>query len=533
VRVTEIHLQNFKQFSELRVQIPSTARLVVLCGPNGSGKSSVFDALAYWRRRQNVGLVDPLFFRLGGAAEAPTESVNVSFDQPPADARLALHIRTAQRVTVEFANQGLQRLEPAGLDAGPGRLIEIDERVQRNFQRLVAASISALWSHEERGTPAGDIVGNLTGAINAPLSELLEGLTFEGPDDPMGAEATFRFSKGSAQRYPYKLLSGGEKAVFDLLLDVVANREALGSTVWCIDEPEVHVNAALHGRLLRTLLELIPEAGQLIIATHSAGFLAEARSTQEAYPEGVAFVDFGGRDFSQTQTLTPQPVSRAFWRAQLQVALGDIAGLVAPQRLVMCEGAPDKRDRPRARFDSRCLEVIFGDLYPDTAFVSVGNADDVVGDRMDVGATVEALVDDVQVVRLIDRDARSEEEVEDLVAAGHRVLRRRNIEGYLLDPEVLESLARSSGKPEKLPEVMQARDAALAESIGRGNAADDLKSASSHLVADLRKLLQISAGGNSPPAFLRDTLAPLVRPGTAVFATLHEDVFGLPWTVRD
>ena len=44
----------------------------------------------------------------------------------------------------------------------------------------------------------------------------------------------------------------------------------------------------------------------------------------------------------------------------------------------------------------------------------------------------------MEVVRVIDRDDRSEEEVADLVNDGVRVLSRRNLESYLFDDELLQ-----------------------------------------------------------------------------------------------
>ena len=46
MRIQSIQLQNFKRFTDLKIEgIPETAKLVLLIGANGSGKSSVFDAL--------------------------------------------------------------------------------------------------------------------------------------------------------------------------------------------------------------------------------------------------------------------------------------------------------------------------------------------------------------------------------------------------------------------------------------------------------------------------------------------------------
>lgn len=338
--------------------------------------------------------------------------------------------------------------------------------------------------------------------------------------------ATFRFSREHASGYPYKLLSGGEKAVFDLLLDAVVTVEALGGVLWCIDEPEVHVNPAIHGALLGELVDLLPDDGQMVVATHSAGMLAEARRRYEVDSTAVVFFDFSDVALSSDTELLPATVNRAFWQRQLRVALGDLAGLVAPRTVVLCEGNPDRRDRPRARFDSRCLENIFASDMPDVAFVSVGNSDDVIGDRMDIGAAVEAIVDATQVIRVIDRDARSEAEVADLIDAGHRVLQRRNIEGYLLDRAVIEALCTKAGRADAVGQVFTALDHAVAASVSRGNPADDLKKAAPQFVTAVRQILDIRTGGSTTETFLRDTVAPLLTRELPAYRELQRDIFG-------
>jgi len=46
MRIQSLQLQNFKRFTDLKIEgIPDSAKLVLLIGANGSGKSSVFDAL--------------------------------------------------------------------------------------------------------------------------------------------------------------------------------------------------------------------------------------------------------------------------------------------------------------------------------------------------------------------------------------------------------------------------------------------------------------------------------------------------------
>jgi hypothetical protein len=525
MHVRRLQLNQFKYFEDLELTLDGHPRLVILSGENGTGKSSVIDGISAWRYRQRWGLADPEFFSRGGLAGAGG-AVALDFHEPVEDFRKTVYTRTAQRVSVEFGGQGLLASTPLLEEPGPPRSIDLDQRMQEDYQRLVAVSVERMWDPAHAQTPAGDIVSELVGEVARPLDRLLPGLRFDGPINPLQPQSTFRFSKGGIEGYAYKNLSGGEKAVFDLLLDIAVKRDAFSDSIWCIDEPELHVNARIHGPFLEEMLGLLDPRCQLWIATHSAGMLATARRLQRDDPQSVAFIEFSGHDFSSPVRLRPASVSREFWRGQLEVAFGDLAALLAPAKVVLCEGLADARGRPRARFDAACLETIFDREFPDTAFVSVGNADDVLGDRLDIGRSIEALVTGVQVLRVIDRDERSEEQVDELQESGVRVLRYRHIERYLLDAEVLDALCERFGHPESKDDVRNALSDALADSVARGNAQDDYKRAAPHWIATARRTLGITGGGSTTEAFLRDTVAPLITPDMAIYAALQEDVFG-------
>ena len=87
----------------------------------------------------------------------------------------------------------------------------------------------------------------------------------------------FRFAKGTSSDFHYKNLSAGEKAAFDLLLDLFVKRSEYPDAIYCIDEPEAHTAIALHGRLLEVMLDMTPPESQLWIATHSIGVCGERR----------------------------------------------------------------------------------------------------------------------------------------------------------------------------------------------------------------------------------------------------------------
>ncbi|MGO4600285.1 AAA family ATPase, partial [Terrabacter sp. 2RAF25] len=132
----------------------------------------------------------------------------------------------------------------------------------------------------------------------------------------------------------------GEKAAFDLILDFVVKRRSYPDAIYCIDEPETHMNTRLQAALLGELVGLLPGNSQLWIASHSIGMMRKSREMYDADPTSVAFIDFSGHDFDQVITLSPSRPTRAFWEGVMHVALDDLAALVAPKQVVICEGNP-------------------------------------------------------------------------------------------------------------------------------------------------------------------------------------------------
>ena len=119
----------------------------------------------------------------------------------------------------------------------------------------------------------------------------------------------FDSPKQPSSDFHYKNLSGGEKAAFDLLLDLFVKRDEYQDAIYCIDEPEAHVATALHGLLLEVVLDIMPSESQLWIATHSIGFVRKAYEMMRQKGD-VVFLDFSGRDFDQEvqiRSLRPRP----------------------------------------------------------------------------------------------------------------------------------------------------------------------------------------------------------------------------------
>ena len=296
--------------------------------------------------------------------------------------------------------------------------------------------------------------------------------------------------------------------------------------VFCIDEPEAHMHARLQSKLLSVLHDLVPANCQLILATHSIGMMRRARDIESEKPGSVVFLDFGGREFDERIVIEPTVPDRAFWNATYEVALDDLAALVAPERIVICEGEPrNKNAGKNYSHDARCYERIFQTEFSETQFIPGGNALEVAGDQRGVAFALGILIRGSKVVKLIDRDSLSHEEVAELKKEGVRVLSRRNLESYLFDDEVLQALALSVGKPDLANDLLTEKQLILGKRSG--NAPDDLKPIGGEVYLKCKEILRLTNPGNNVNTFMRDTLAPLIRPGMAAYNDLKRDVFDL------
>ena len=100
----------------------------------------------------------------------------------------------------------------------------------------------------------------------------------------------------------------------------------------------------------------------------------------------------------------------------------------------------------------------------------------------------------------------------------------RNLESYLFDDEVLRALAMSAGADDAINALLAKKGGILA--ARPDDAVDDVKPASGELYLACKDILRLSNPGNDTKTFMRDTLAPLIKPGMQVYNGLRHDIFG-------
>lgn len=527
MKIQSVRVTSFRRFHDLSIPDLPPARLVIMAGPNGSGKSSLFDAFSIWLQAHHHGLNwNPKYYARDPALPNWHNNIQLQFHDQATPSKKSFYLRSAYRNDPEFELNNLQRQTDPTEQQRVRRMIDSDGAVQQNYQRLASDAFEDAFDRMDGGKTIDEFREGAIGEIRDAVRRLFPNLALNTLGNPL-TEGTFRFSKGAIHSFSYMNLSGGEKSAFDLLLDMVVKRRTFDNTVYCIDEPEAHMSTRLQGALLQELYDLIPQGSQMWVATHSIGMMRKARALYEQNPGQVAFLDFDNKDYDQPVELGPVPPTRAFWERVLKVALDDLADLVAPKQLVICEGNPGGPFAGKnAEHDARCYETIFAEEFPDTKFISGGSSDDVSSDRLRFAAVFPNVVKGISVKRLIDRDDHSSTDVAEFKGKGIRTLRRRHLEAYLYDEEVLRALYERHGRSADFGELQAARTQAIADSRSRNNAPDDVKSAAPALYNFVKRHLALRACGNNQMAFARETLAPIIRRDMTVYKELKDDIFG-------
>lgn len=462
VRIEKLRLKNgYKRFFDLTIDLgENPSRIVALVGPNGCGKSSVFDGLLHHANAHiSIGTFngrDSSYHSMFGLGQYSVQDIEIIFDsgayskiyaqrQRDGASNTIFSFRSPYRYNSNLKIENTSSVPEIKLNNyGAQDASSIDDKMEYNYRRLYAHYNHYRDKHDLRPSEAKN---KIIQELNSSISNCLE-IKISNLGNVEGNRGTLYFEKkGHPSEFEFNVLSSGEKEVVDLLLDLYLRRNDYTDTIFLIDEPELHINTAIQGRLLVEIDKLIGKNCQLWLTTHSIGML---RALQTNLHDKCQIIYFDPElDLADTpQILKPIEIGPGTWRKLFEVALDDLAYLVAPSTIIYCEGRaePGKGGKEKG-LDAQVFNNIFTKTHPDILFTSSGGNTEPDQRRAVALAVLGKVFPSVKIWILKDRDIGSgktitEDERQTYLETNdgdHRVLRRWEIENYLYDKDVLKA----------------------------------------------------------------------------------------------
>ena len=463
MKIKKIILRNgYKRFYDLTIDLgDNPSKIIALVGPNGSGKSSVIDGMLYLQavRHSHIGASsnNSAAYHFVDPATQSKWHENMFIDFDKGDLQTVLTEKGAMgKPKTLFAfrspyrySAALQVSELSAVNAiienniGASATNQLDNKVTDNYKRLYSL-IDRVNKAEGSALTYKQAKDQIIGSLNESLEKVLDLSIFDHGDILDGRGTLFFKKKDQTNKFDFNVLSSGEKEVVDILIDFYLKREDFNDSIYIIDEPELHINTNIQGKLLNEIIKIIPENCQLWIATHSIGFL---NALKQDHNKDSAIIWFQGKFSTEKMSLSPLPKTRENWKMVFRTALEDLTGLISPKTIIYCEGRKDPaKDGSEQGLDAEVYNMIFEDKYPEVLFVSSGG--NTEPDKYsEIALTVLGKAfDSVNLILLKDKDINAtgtpttDEQRSNWLAenpAGRRMLERKEIENYLFDNEIL------------------------------------------------------------------------------------------------
>jgi energy-coupling factor transporter ATP-binding protein EcfA2 len=294
--------------------------------------------------------------------------------------------------------------------------------------RHLAASREA----KRAGDPAPEFTDPFDSFADS-VKEVLPHLTFAGVDTDV---RTILFDSAGIE-IPFDKLSGGEREISFLIGQI--ERFQLRRGLFLLDEPELHLNPDLVRAWVAYLRDTVQD-GQVWIATHSL------EAVEVAGHDATFVLEREGdtRVVNRADPLSERPVITV-----LSSTLGSPAFSLTRLRFIYIEG--ERQSRERERFHSVASDPATN------RFIEAGNSRDVLRKTEVLRELAREGGEPLRIGGIIDRDFRSEDEINELEGEGLiHVLRVLEVENLFLQPEALSRLIeRSGGDPGTTEDVIR------------------------------------------------------------------------------
>lgn len=246
----------------------------------------------------------------------------------------------------------------------------------------------------------------------------LQNITPESPKE-------FQYKDVAGNILPFNSLSSGEQEVIKVIFDVA--RKDIKHSIIIIDEPELHLHPTLAFKLVETLKTIGDHTNQFIFLTHSADLISTYYSTGNVY-----FIDSLQTGINQAHKLSELNHSHR----ELVKLIGENLGLFAVgKKIIFVEGE-------NASIDRLTYHAIAQKYLPEAKITPVGSVENLVA----LNAFEEQISNSIfgiDFYMIRDRDGLSDTQIQLLEQKGRiKCLKKRHIENYFLDSEILFKVAK-------------------------------------------------------------------------------------------
>ena len=472
MKISKVNIKDFKRFKDLTLDLgDKPAKIIALVGTNGCGKSSVLDAFiacgGNYSGHIGSGSIPEIFYRTDNKNAYQLISIEYLDDEGNIINNSRLYndhdfYKNNRKIIFSFRspyryNTGLNIREIRATDPiennsdGASCSLNLDSKVENNYRRLLGFYNKVM---EEEDIKPSEAKIKVIGLLNQSIKNCLD-LEIVSLGNVAQNNGTLNFKKSDSDiTFSFDSLSAGEKEVVDILLDLFLRREKYKNSIFLLDEPELHINTAVQRKFIIEIDKLIDDGGQIWIATHSIGFLRAFQEELSGKCQVIHFED-NMRFASEAITLTPVANNRTTWKSIFSTALDDLTGLIAPNRIIYCEGRDEPRpDGSERGLDAQVLNNIFNGEYPDTVFVSSGGNTELDQRSSIALAILGKVFPNMEIWVFKDRDMASgklvsesdRKEYLDNQDERFRVMKRWEIENYLFDEEVLRKYCEVNQK---------------------------------------------------------------------------------------
>jgi len=272
----------------------------------------------------------------------------------------------------------------------------------------------------------------------------------------------FYYKDITGEVLPFSSLSSGEKEVVKVIFDVA--RKDIKHSVIILDEPELHLHPTLAFKLIETLKVIGDHTNQFIFLTHSADLISTYYSTGDVY-----FIDSVQDGSNQARKFSELNHSHK----EVVELIGENLGLFAVgKKLVFIEGKGHSLDR-------LTYHAISQKYLPEAKIIPVGSVDNIVRLKT-FGEEIRNSIFGIDLYMIRDRDGLTDDQIMEIEQDGKiKCLRRKHLENYFLDAEILfkvaEKLCITIVKPEVTQNFIEEKLVEIANSLVKLNLLQNTK----------------------------------------------------------